>query len=603
MSNFNASQDYRGFTVSNSGGGSVNPIPPELPDPFDEINVKTLNIVSDENQPFYTFPREENLVSGDGALTVFNADGSASLQAYTQPAYFYMSNSSGGADINSRGSIAFTVNKINSLYNITRVDDLNLTMPKGTYLCSVNFSPYVQVTPNNVPRSSMYFSADGATDINPPFYFQKTYNLNEEFLTFNQIITVDSPTQQIRLEVDNRNNTAGDIIINSCNVSITKIAPNFKTNLDVFLGQFYADQNYTTDTKIVDLTTKPKEITETPFNLISIGAGSNTNTQIIQDGDGFNILELSGTSKDPYTLQFAGILGFTCYKNEFLRLTAVFQQSVNSFQWYDIGNETTIYINGSQDNYTDVSHIPISLNKYNYLPIQNTNKSYIRVLIKVYPNAYTGTFGTDSKLYFNNSIFNGKTNSMISIFKLFGTAETRYLMATNGNGQYKIENYTYGMPEPDDYIINGVVTSLSNSFTLYPMVINNKLLDISGNGGNSRIQIEYPTNNLSAIHGSTFCWLVSEVTTLVNLQIGIDILFGNTNPDTVKLDLYQGNDFVQELGSYLLTTPDYLLVRTIITTITLKNDKPTYFVLRWLDPTNNTMIMRYGANTRIEIVS
>jgi hypothetical protein len=603
MSNFNASQDYRGFTISNSSGGGVNPIPPELPNPFDEINVKTLNIVSDENQPFYTFPREENLVSGDGALTVFNADGSSSLQAYTQPAYFYMSNSSGGADVNSRGSVAFTVNKINSLYNITRVDDLNLTMPKGTYLCSVNFSPYVQATPNNVPRSSMYFSADGATDTNPPFYFQKTYNLNEEFLTFNQIIIVDSPTQQIRLEVDNRNNTAGDIIITSCNVSITKIAPNFKTNLDLFLGQFYANQNYTADSKQVILTGKPKEIIEVPYNLISIGAGSNTNTQVVQDGDGFNILELSGISKDPYTLQFAGTLGFSCYKNDFLRFTAVFQQSVNSFEWHDIDNERTIYINGSQDNLTDVAHVPISLNKYNYIPIQNTNKSYIRVLIKVYPNAYTGTFPLNSGLYFNNSFIAGRPNSMISIFKLFGTAETRYLMATNGNGQYLLRNYTFGIPEPDDYIINGVVTPLPNSFTLFPMVINNKLLDISGNGGNSRIQIEYPTNNLSTIHGSTFCWLVSEVTGVVNLQIGIDILFENINPDTIKLDLYQGNEFVQELGSYLLTTQYYLLVRTIITTITLKNDKPTYFVLRWLDPTNNPMLLTYGTNTRIEIVS
>jgi hypothetical protein len=73
MSNFNASMDYRGINVS----GQSN-----LPNPFDEINVKTLNIVDNQNQPYYTMPQEPVIV--DNSVAVFNIDGSSSLKPYTQ---------------------------------------------------------------------------------------------------------------------------------------------------------------------------------------------------------------------------------------------------------------------------------------------------------------------------------------------------------------------------------------------------------------------------------------------------------------------------------------------------------------------------------------
>jgi hypothetical protein len=604
MSNINGSMDYRGFNISGGSDTSGNNPPYVLPDPVDVLNVKTLNIVDNNNQPFYTMPKEQNLIS-DGALAVFNPDGTSSLQPYTQPAYFYMANSSGGADVDSRGSIAFSENKINSLYNIIRNDDLNLSLPRGTYLCNVSFSPYVQNQPNNTPRSSMYFSIDGSTDTNAPFYFQRTYNINEEFVTFSQIINVDSPSQQIRLEVDNRNNTAGDIIITSCNVSIAKIAPNYKDNIDSFFGQFYADENYTADNKIVELSLKEKRVREIPYNLIN-REFSNPNTQIVQDGDGFNILQLNGTSKEFYTLQFAGTLGFNCSKNEFFKLTAVFQQSVNASNWYDIDNETTIYINDSQNLFTDVSPIPISLNKYNYSPLQNTNKSYIRVLIRVYPNEYAGTFGANARLFFNNltQYMRGRTNCMMSIFKLFGSANTRYLMATNGNGLYEVQNYTYGLPAPSQYIINGQILQFPPShFTLFPLVINNKLLDINGNGGNCRVRIEYPPNNLGALHGSTFCQIVSEITVNVILTLTIDMQFGNSVSDIVVWNVYKNNSFYANINQANLPTPNYSLSFGNITCpVLLEPNKPIFVTMDWQNPLNNTMTMQYRANTKIEIV-
>jgi hypothetical protein len=74
MSNTNASMDYRGVNIS---GGPV-----ILPDPVDLLNVKTLNIVDENNDPYYTMPQEPVLV--DNSVAVFNIDGTSSLQPYTQ---------------------------------------------------------------------------------------------------------------------------------------------------------------------------------------------------------------------------------------------------------------------------------------------------------------------------------------------------------------------------------------------------------------------------------------------------------------------------------------------------------------------------------------
>jgi hypothetical protein len=74
MSNFNASMDYRGINISGQGEPFV------LPDPFDEINVKTLNIVDDSNNVLYTMPRE--IPDLGGSVAVFEVDGSSSLKPY-----------------------------------------------------------------------------------------------------------------------------------------------------------------------------------------------------------------------------------------------------------------------------------------------------------------------------------------------------------------------------------------------------------------------------------------------------------------------------------------------------------------------------------------
>lgn len=602
MSNINGSMDYRGFDISGQGGGTNPPPPFVIPDPFDTINVETLNIVDNQNQPYYTFPKQQNLIGGDGAVAVFNADGGSSLQSHTQPAYMYFQSNPGQFISPSENTILLLPEgRVRTQYNI----NLNsvssfFTMPPGAYLVNFNCQ-YKSGNPTN--PTGMFVSVNGALISlgDAPFkYFLDTPAFIP--IAWSQIININSITDTVQIIVDNRINT-GFLNISEIGINITKVAPNFQTNVLPFYGEFYADQNYTTDDKIVDLTNKQKVKTEIPYNLIDRELITNVNTRVIRDEDNeFNILELSGTSQiSVYTLQFAGNLGFTCFKNEFLRITAVFQHSVNGFNWYNIDNEITIYTNGSQDNNTDISPIPVSLIKYGYTPLQNTSKSYIRVLIIVYPNDFAGVFANNSQLYFNNALLRGKTNCMMSIFQLGGGLGTRYYMATNGNGQYLIQNNTYGLPAPSQYIINGQVVPLNSRFSLFPLVINNKLIDAFSSFGNSRVRIEYPTNNLGNLHGPTFCWLRSEIDVSVILKMDLNIRFGNPSGGTVRLLEYHGNSVYNLLATYTFTGIIFLLVASIETVSFLEKDHPTYFVLEWSNDSNNTMQIAYLENNKIDM--
>ena len=71
MSNINGSMDYRGFNISN-----------EVPDPFQKINVRELNIVNSTNVKYYTMPQQT--VLNNNSVAVFNTDGTSFLTPLTQ---------------------------------------------------------------------------------------------------------------------------------------------------------------------------------------------------------------------------------------------------------------------------------------------------------------------------------------------------------------------------------------------------------------------------------------------------------------------------------------------------------------------------------------
>lgn len=512
MSNFNASMDYRGINVSGGGGE-----PFVLPDPFDEINVKTLNIVDDSNTPYYTMPQQAPQIGGDGAVPVFYDDGLSSFGIHTEPAYLYMASQSGGADPNSRGGVPFSDLSVTSLYNIIIENDLlgQIRMPRGTYLCTVSFMPYVVNQPTGSPAPTMYFSIDGSTDPKPPFGFYRTYGIYEQVASFSQIINIESPTQKVRLAVDNRANSAGGVNAELCNVSITKIAPDFRTNIIPFEGEFYADINYDDDAYINLLTSRSKQTYYMPYSLIN-RQNDRDNTTIKQFNDpvfgNFNALELRGSASngDYYTLNFSGNLSFYCVGVEIKELKVSFQQSTNGIRWTNLDAPTSFYTNISNQPNMFANPIPINLTKYNYLPPTRYENSFIRVMIEVIPDNNIGVFG-NAQIAFNDIVARS-SNSYFSIF-LTSTVANRalYNVDMRGNGYSSVINRGYAVlkrppviPRPTP-AIEGVPLLGVNSFFLLPLVVNNKTP--TGNNIISNVKMVYRQNNLQNFFGSSLCEL------------------------------------------------------------------------------------------------
>jgi hypothetical protein len=528
MSNINGSMDYRGFDISGLTG-PTGPAGPLL-DPFDEINVKTLNIVDDNNNPYYTMPERAPQIGGDGAVPVFYDNGLSTFGIHTEPAYLYMASQGGGADANSRGGVPFSDLTVTSLYNIIIENDLfgQIRMPKGTYLCTVSFMPYVVNQPTGSPAPTMYFSIDGSTDPKPPFGFFRTYGIYEQVASFSQIINIESPSQKVRLAVDNRANSAGGVDAQLCNVSITKIAPNFRTNLIPFEGEFYANINYETDAYVNILTSRSKQTFYMPYSLIN-RENDRDNTIIKQFNDpvwgNFNALELRGSASNGnfYTLNFSGNISFYCIGVEIKELKVLFQQSTNRITWTNLDTPTSFYTNISNQPNMFANPIPINLTKYNYLPPTRYENSYIRVMIEVIPDNNIGIFG-NAQIAFNDIVARG-SNSYFSIF-LTSTIANRalYNVDMRGNGYASFLSRGYSIlkrppviPRPTP-AIEGVPLQGVNSFFLLPLVVNNKTP--TGNNIISNVKMVYRPNNLQNFFGPSLCEL-EFLTTVTNYPVTV----------------------------------------------------------------------------------
>jgi hypothetical protein len=528
MSNVNVSMDYRGFDISGLTG-PTGPAGPLL-DPFDEINVKTLNIVDDNNNPYYTMPERAPQIGGDGAVPIFYDNGLSTFGIHTEPAYLYMASQGGGADANSRGGVPFSDLTVTSLYNIIIENDLlgQIRMPKGTYLCTVSFMPYVVNQPTGSPAPTMYFSIDGSTDPKPPFGFFRTYGIYEQVASFSQIINIESPTQKVRLAVDNRANSAGGVDAQLCNVSITKIAPDFRTNLIPFEGEFYANINYETDAYINLLTSRSKQTFYMPYSLIN-RENDRDNTIIKQFNDpvwgNYNALELRGSASNGnfYTLNFSGNISFYCIGVEIKELKVLFQQSTNRVTWTNLDTPTSFYTNISNQPNMFANPIPINLTKYNYLPPTRYENSFIRVMIEVIPDNNIGIFG-NAQIAFNDIVARG-SNSYFSIF-LTSTIANRalYNVDMRGNGYASFLSRGYSIlkrppviPRPTP-AIEGVPLQGVNSFFLLPLVVNNKTP--TGNNIISNVKMVYRPNNLQNFFGPSLCEL-EFLTTVTNYPVTV----------------------------------------------------------------------------------
>lgn len=515
MSNINGSMDYRGFYISGLDT-SGNPI---IPDPFDVINVKTLNIVDDSNTPYYTMPREI-VDDTEGSVAVFKPNSTSSLEAYTSPAYLYYQ------DLTSQSVPATEIQNIilfetglRTRYNISLINPNSsnsaFRMPIGTYLVNANFNFfYSGLGGVGIPYYGMYVSVNGqelANTRTAPFNDNQNYDPN--FPTgFNQIINISSPTDTVQIKFDNRLilTPIARAEVFSMNITITKIAPNYITNLLPYFGEYTLEGIFNDSGRSYDFSFRQKKLYNLPYTLL--GGNITGNTQIKQFFDpifgSYNCVHLIG---DPapeftnYTLHFSGFLQYLLSDPsiQFVQFKAVLQSSVNGINWANLDTPITVY---TLIDYSPLVSIPISLVKYNFIPQgQNT---YIRVLITLIPNNTDGQFPRNVVIFVNN--YNPDTsNSFFAIYKtspnVAGSAryniamrETGYNLATTLG--MKISGNTLRLtPEIEGVPINPP----SQTQLLLPLVINNFTPDTTNNTL-TNVRMVYRNNNFKTDYGLTF---------------------------------------------------------------------------------------------------
>jgi len=652
MSNFNAAMDYTGNNIQNTGGGTgatggitgpagpqgprgfqgptgpkgdtgstgskgdtgytgpQGPIGPTgtgvLPNPVNELNVETLNIVSTTNTPYYTFPRRI-VLDNRGSVAVFQPNGSSSLQPYVSPAYMNLSN---GVSFQTMPpttftNIIFNEAKIRTRYNITVINSNTPTcafqMPVGAYLVNFNCTTFATDVTDKI---AMYAYVNGNRLNAPDAPFFNT--LNSAFgipIAWSQVINVASTTDIVQFAFDNGLSN-GTVEIQCVNITITKIAPNYFTNILPYEGEFYADINYNTDDKSYSLTNDVKQEYDIPYTIINrINENDNTQIKVLSEAPwgSYNTVQLKG-GRSPefefYTLVFSGVLSFSCVGQEIKELQALFQESVDGVRWTNLDTPKTIYENISQNPEIIVNMVPISLIKYDHIPPADFENSFIRVVIRLIPDVNSGNFQFPAAIYFNSPEY-GMTNSYFSIYPTVSViaGKVRYNVAMRGNGfsnflgtGYNVRRPLGVTPTPNPQVDGVLLTPITNQFFLLPLVVNNRTP--TGDNVLTNVNMVYRQNNLQNFNGSTLCEL-EFLTTVPNFTYTLRF---NARFSSVNTDIFAVRAYINGVGTdyTILTTvvnptpPDPTFDETIISAPRTINAGDKFFMrFEWLTAGNN----------------
>lgn len=565
-------QGNAGPTGSPGARGDTGPTGPPgsgiLPNPVDELNVKTLNIVSDTNTPYYTFPRR-TVLDNRGSVAVFQPNGSSSLQAYVSPAYMNLSNGAGFQTMPPAvfTNVIFNEAKIRTRYNITVINSGTPTcafqMPVGAYLVNFNCTTFAT---NITDKIAMYAYVNGNLLNAPDAPFFNT--LDSAFgipIAWSQVINIGSITDIVQFAFDNRLSN-GTVEIQCVNITITKIAPNYITNILPYEGEFYADINYNTDDKAYSLTNDVKQEYDIPYSFINrINEYENTQIKVLSEAPwgSYNTVQLKG-GRSPefefYTLVFSGVLSFSCVGQEIKELQAVFQESIDGVRWTNLDTPKTIYENISQNPEIFVNIVPISLIKYNHIPPADIENSFIRVVIRLIPDVNSGNFQFPAAIYFNSSEI-GMTNSYFSIYPTVSViaGKVRYNVAMRGNGFSSILGTGYSIrrplgvtPTPNPQVDGVLLTPVTNQFFLLPLVVNNRTP--TGDNILTNVNMVYRQNNLQNFNGSTLCEL-EFLTTVPNFTYTLRF---NARFSSVNTDIFAVRAYINGVGT------DYTILTTVI---------------------------------------
>jgi len=623
-------QGNAGPTGSPGARGDTGPTGPSgsgiLPNPVDELNVKTLNIVSNANNPFYTMPREP-VNNSQGSVSVFKANGTSSLQAYDAPAYMYLNNGFTFQTINAgtTANIMFNATSIKTRYNIflnqPGTSQCNITMPVGTYL--INFNCNVSISRVGTGGFiGMFTSVNGSniSDVSDMPFYNFPDNTTYSYFAWSQIINVNAATDAVQIILKNTMNN-GSSILNGLNLNITKIAPNIITNTEEFEGEFVANRNYIGDSFNVGLENLPKITYDVPFPIIGVSNGlPNTTVKEFTDprfiNSTYNALQLNGSPAPDvgpnYTLQFSGNFGILCVQDAMKLLYAVYQISPNGVNWTDIDTQQLVYENTLKSDITAAFFLNIqtSLIKYNFIPPVDAEFTYIRVVIRVEPNNTVGNYGPNTLLVFNGDT-SGQTNSYLAIYPSISPVPSvaRYNLNMRGNGWANVGGTARGYstrqaPPPNanpapikpDPEIDGVQIQpliAFRRFYVVPFVINNSQPSLANTLTNFRLITR--TNNFRHYYGPSLTEL-QNLTTLTNFEINqrFNVQITNSVADTLTLKIYINGIAIPQSRVIPVINSNAIIDNTYNWTIpSIPINSYMFMILTWTNAANDGMFVRY----------
>jgi hypothetical protein len=594
-----------------------------LPNPVDELNVKTLNIVSNTNERFYTLPQIP-VPDSQGSVPVFQPNGTSSLQPYSSPAYMYLQNSFSPQVIapSTRAALIINAAQIKTRYNIfvnqSNTSQSNFSMPIGTYIvnfnCNINYTlvsgfigMYASVNGSFIADTRDMPFVDGATR-NPP-----------QPICWSQTINIASGADTVQILLDNQSNPSA-ITVNTLNINIFKIAPNIITNILPFEGEFLANRNYIGDSNPKSIAGLPKQSYDIPYSPIAFG-NSVANTTIVQLTDPlfglYNSMRLSGTAAPDfgsnYTLQFSGNLTISTRRDEISIVRAVYQTSLNGVNWSDFGTPEFVFLNGLllDDQLPEFINMQISLIKYNFIPPTDIEFIYIRVIVRIEPTINTGVYGSPNVFSFNGSNGVSNTGQVNSYFAIYPTISAlpgvcRYNVDMRGNGWALVPPivngrgyYTRSRPasgtKPNPTIEGTPIlpSIVGNRFFVVPFVINNK--QPTGSNTLTNVKLITRSNTFRTWYGPTLIEL-QNLTALTNYPITqrFNVSLTNTVADTIRLRIYINTVGIIPVQTIVVPTPNATIDITynwLIPSIAINSYM--FMIMSWTDEANDLMSVRY----------
>jgi len=443
--NYNGSMDFQGRNVINQ----INqPIPPQdLPDPYDRINVKTLNIVDDNNNILYTLP-QQHVPDPNGDVIVLNYNGTSSLQPYIQPIQAFLSAESpqnsptlfyvqNGQTLPVPWTLSDTLLNENFIYD--DASSAYKVLVDGTFRLTFNVSISWSASIGTIYSIFLTPTVNGNPVSTKTVYFTGNQGSNLYYMQFDQLFQAKA-NDIINVQINNPTYNGQRIAFVYWNMYINRVAD--------YINRITATAIYGVGTRnepfsyyeplVLDGCDKKNLVVPYPVYDKAI---NNVGTVIVDTplpanvpkDLGLNPYNTYGVKIDsyltqqPYTITFSGSIILHATGSEINTIFATLQYAPDGLTFKDLPQAPTlIYTNYLDDvGFYKTNGIPFYLQADNFISESNVNRGTFRVALKINPTNTSGVFSPNTKIFVNYpdpiKYVDTQNLSIASFFQLYPT--------------------------------------------------------------------------------------------------------------------------------------------------------------------------------------